>query len=213
MADKRRVKQSIRSLQAVKTWQLVVLLILSLLISATFLRLNNIGMVERRNAVLAADESGNIENTQNRLYDLQRYVSSHMNASTDRIALQHQYERDAEKAKEAVDAGQGTSAQKAAMAACDPVAKANGWRFPSPPYVACLDRELSKFNGGDSAGQVAVTLPDQNLYYHEFTSPVWSADFAGWSVLVSLLLVIMIVARMVSLAVLRLLLRRHYSAI
>ncbi len=213
MADKRRVKQNIRQLQAVKTWQLIVLLILTMLVAATFLRLNNIGMVERREAVLAADKSGNAEDIQNRLYDLQRYVSGHMNASTDRVALQHQYERDAEKAKEAMNTGEGTAAQKAAIAACDPAAKANGWRWPDPRYISCVDQELSKYSSTSAQNETEIKLPDQNLYYHEFSSPLWSPDFAGWSVLVSALILVMIITRLAGLAILRMLLRRHYSAI
>lgn len=213
MTDKRHVKHNIQQLQAVKTWQLVVLLILALLVAATFLRLNNIGMVERRNAVLAADKSGNTEDITNRLYDLQRYVSSHMNASTGKIALQHQYERDAQKAKSAIDSGSGTAAQQAAIAACDPVAKANGWRWPDPRYIACVDKELTSYNASSSGAQVEVKLPDQNLYYHEFTAPLWSPDFAGWSVLVCLVIIVMIGARLLALLVLRAILRRHYSPI
>ena len=68
--DKKQVRRSIHQLQAVKTWQLLVLLTMSILVSATFLRLNNIGMVERRDAVVSADKTGNLEDIQNRLYDL-----------------------------------------------------------------------------------------------------------------------------------------------
>lgn len=212
MADRKRIKRSIKQLQAVKTWQLVILLILSLLISATFLRLNNIGMIERREAVKGADASGDTEDMQNRLYDLQRYVSAHMNTSTGRVALEKQYERDSQRVKEAaVDDSDGASAQRAAMAVCDPLAKANGWRWPDPRYISCVDRELSKFSS--TTGEVTIKLPDEKLYYHEFTAPVWSPDFAGWSVLVSGAIALMILVRLVSLLVLRVLLRRHYLSI
>jgi len=79
VVDKRSIKHSIKQLQRIKTWQLVILLILAGFLSATFLRLNNIGMIQRRTAVLNADAVGDNEITQNRLYDLQRYVTSHMN--------------------------------------------------------------------------------------------------------------------------------------
>ena len=99
MADKRQVKRSIKQLQRVKTWQLVILLIIATLVCLTFLRLNNIGMVERRGAVSAADEVGNEEVTINRLYDLQRYVTSHMNTDMGKgIYLQSSYKRDVQKA-------------------------------------------------------------------------------------------------------------------
>ncbi len=211
--DKKQVRRSIHQLQTVKTWQLLVLLTMSILVSATFLRLNNIGMVERRDAVVSADKTGNLEDIQNRLYDLQRYVNTHMNTSTGRIALEHQYARDAEKAKSAVDVGSGTSAQQAAIAACDPIATANGWRWPDPRYTACVSKELDRYNQENAGGEVQVNLPNQGLYYHEFIAPVWSSDFAGWSTLVSLVIAIMILVRMISVGILKLLLKRSYSSV
>jgi hypothetical protein len=82
VADNRSVKKSIRQLQRIKTWQLLVLLILVLFITATFLRLNNIGMIQRRDAVLAADKVGDLSAIQSRLYDLQRYSATHMNGAS-----------------------------------------------------------------------------------------------------------------------------------
>ena len=73
MADKRQVKRSIRQLQRIKTWQLLILLFLMSFVTATFLRLDNIGMDQRKKAVLTADKSGNEASIQSRLYDLQRY--------------------------------------------------------------------------------------------------------------------------------------------
>ena len=82
-------------MQRVKTWQLIVLLIIVGFIAATFLRLNNIGMVQRREAVLVADKEGNDEVIINRLYDLQRHVSSHMNTDLGRgVYLEESYTRD-----------------------------------------------------------------------------------------------------------------------
>ena len=52
MADKGRIKQDIKNLQRIKTWQLIILLIIVGFIAATFLRLNSIGMVQRREAVI-----------------------------------------------------------------------------------------------------------------------------------------------------------------
>ena len=58
MANKGKIRHSIQDLQRVKTWQLIILLILVGFVAATFLRLNNIGMVERRAAVMSADQEG-----------------------------------------------------------------------------------------------------------------------------------------------------------
>lgn len=216
MADKKRVKKNIKQLQRVKTWQLIILLLLAVLLAATFLRLNNIGMLDRRDAVYAADKAGDSEILKNRLYDLQRYVTAHMNASPGKIALEGQYQRDSEKAKARAEASgsnnpNGNVYQKAADV-CDPIGRAQGWRWPDPRYIACVDQELSKYPAAAGLAQ-SIQLPDVNLYYHSFVSPLWSPDFAGWSVVICVVIAVMIVARLVGLLVLRALLRRHFQSV
>ena len=58
--DKRKTRFRIKRLSQVKTWQLMILLVMVGFISATFLRLNNVGMVERRQAVENADKAGDV---------------------------------------------------------------------------------------------------------------------------------------------------------
>ena len=63
------------------------------------MRLNNIGMVERRSAVMSADNEGNDDMTRDRLYDLQRYVTSHMNTDMGKgVYLEASYKRAVETA-------------------------------------------------------------------------------------------------------------------
>lgn len=209
MADKRQVRRSIRQLQRVKTWQLLVLLLLAALMASTFLRLNNIGMVERRTAVLAADKSTNVDDTQNRLYDLQRYVSQHMNSDTGAIYLEQQYQRDSKKIIDA--AGDTTNPNgniyKKASDACD-----TQFSLYSQPYFQCYLSELEKYPAADNT-PTTVSLPATDLYRHEFSAPAWSPDFAGWSVLICIVIATMIVARLTSLVILKALLKRHYSSI
>ena len=216
VADKREIRSGIRKLQSIRTWQLFLALVLMLFVSATFLRLNNIGMVERRAAVIAADEQGNEAQIQNRLYDLQRYVSAHMNTNPGRIALTEQYARDSQeikdRAEQAGDSNPNGNIYKKAADVCDPIGRAQGWRWPDPRYTACIDRELSKYPEAQELTN-RVELPDPTLYYHTFTSPVWSPDFAGFSLLISGLILLMICIRGISLVVLRLLLSRHYSSV
>lgn len=209
MADKRRVKQGIRQLQRIKTWQLLVLLVLFGFVTATFLRLNNIGMVQRRDAVLAADKAGDVQVMQSRLYDLQRYVAEHMNTDTGAFYLEQQYRRDAQKAVDAVknDANPNGNINAKAEAVCKP--QYTVW---SPAYVQCFTDELAKYPPSPDPAQ-NVTLPSTNLYRHDFAGPLWSPDFAGWSTLVCLLIIIMIFSRLISLGILHLLLKRQYRGI
>ncbi len=209
MADKRRVKNSIRQLQRVKTWQLLILFILMAFVAATFLRLNNIGMIQRRDAALAADKAGEPSVMQSRVYDLQRYTATHMNADTGSFYLEQQYRRDAQKAVDAAknDANPNGNINAKAEGVCKP--QYSAW---SPAYVQCFADELSKYPPSPDPTQ-NVALPSTSLYRYEFISPLWSPGFAGWSVLVCTVILFMIFARLVSLGVLRLLVKRHYRGI
>jgi hypothetical protein len=197
-------------LQRVKTWQLLILLILALFISATFLRLNNIGMVERRNAVISADETGTQEDIIKRLYDLQQYVSSHMNTDMGKgVYLEGSYKRDSQKVLDAAASQQNENGNiyKKAQEVCAP--KFSSY---SAAYLQCTTSELAKYPAATDLIS-AAKLPTADTYLHDFVSPVWSPDFAGWSIVVCAVLALMIVVRIVSLGVLKLLLRRHYRSV
>lgn len=206
MADKRQVRRSIRQLQRIKTWQLVILLIIAGFIAATFLRLNNVGMVERRNAVLAADKDGDSAMIQSRLYDLQRYVASHMNADMGSIYLENQYKRDSERilAQASGDDNPNGNIYKKAQEVCAP--RFSGY---SQAYLQCTVGYLAQYAPADNPAS-KVTPPKADTYRHGFASPIWSPDFAGWSVLVCLLIIIMIVGRLVGIGVLRLMLKMQH---
>lgn len=206
MADKRQVRRSIRQLQRVKTWQLVILLVICGFIAATFLRLNNVGMVDRRDAVLAADKSGDPAIIQARLYDLQRYVSGHMNADMGSIYLENQYKRDSQRIIDNAsgDNNPNGNIYKKAQESCAP-------RFThySQAYLQCTMDYLAQYAPANSPTST-VALPKADLYRHSFTSPLWTPDFAGWSVLVCILIILMIIGRLIGLSVLRLVLKMRY---
>jgi hypothetical protein len=206
VADKRQVRRSIRQLQKVKTWQLVILLIICGFIAATFLRLNNVGMVDRRDAVLMADANGDPAVIQSRLYDLQRYVSSHMNASMGTIYLENQYKRDSQRTIDEAsgDSNPNGNIYKKAQESCAP-------RFTSysQAYLQCTVDYLAQYSPADEPAS-SVALPKSDLYRHSFASPLWTPDFAGWSVLACVVIVIMIVGRLVGLLVLKIMLKSRY---
>lgn len=209
MVDKRQVHRNIQRLQRVKTWQLLVLFVLVAFIAATFLRLNNIGMIQRRDAVYAADKAGDANDIQSRLYDLQRYVAQHMNTDTQTIYLEGQYKRDLQRAVDAASSDNNPygNINAQAEAVCRPQ-----YAVWSPAYVQCFTDELAKYPPSPDPTQ-NVTLPSSSLYRHEFVAPLWSPDFAGWSVLVCVFILLLVVVRLASLGVLRLLLKRHYRGI
>ncbi len=210
MADKRRVERNIKQLQRIKTWQLVILFILSCFVSATFLRLNNIGMVERRTAVVSADDAGDKTATINRLYDLQRYVSAHMNTDLGKgVYLASSYKRDYQAAIDtaANDGNPNGNIYKKAQEVCAP----QFTRY-SYAYLQCTTGELAKYPAASNP-ESSVKAPPLSNYLHDFVSPLWSPDFAGWSVLISIILALMIIVRLVALGILRAVLHRHYKSI
>lgn len=195
-------------MQAIKTWQLLLLFILSLFVAATFLRMNNTGMLARRDAVASADAAGNTDEIMSRIYDLQRYVAAHMNAETGDFYLQEQYNRDV---KAAIAAASGDtdgydSPQARADAICNPNLQIHGY---SKAYQDCMLKELSR--EGQVIDPAKIKLPNPALYRYSFVSPLWSPDFAGWSIVVSLLLAAAIICRIAAVMVLRFLLHRHYN--
>ncbi len=210
MADKGRIKESINGLQRVKTWQLIIVLIIVGFVAATFLRLNSIGMVQRRDAVITADKEGNNDAIINRLYDLQQFVSAHMNTDLGRgVYLEHSYNRDLQdwQQNQYGDANPNGNIYKKAQEICAPQ-----FSNYSYAYLQCTTNELAKFPAAADPA-TDTSKPRQEAYIHAFTAPIWSPDFAGWSVLVFGVVLLLIIIRFVSLVSLQLMLRRHYKRI
>jgi hypothetical protein len=207
MVDKKQVRQNLGRLQRIKTWQLVVLLILVCFVSATFLRLNNIGMVERREAVSRADKAGDNKITQTRLYDLQRYVSAHMNTDMSKgVYLEEAYKRDQQLLFSKATIGPNGNIYKKAQDVCAP--QYSSW---STAYVQCTISELDKYPSGENLNKIVI-LPNSS-YLHVYASPLWSPDFAGWSVVVCVVILIMIFSRFIGVIILKVLLRKHKNRI
>ena len=209
MANKQQVKRSMKRLRRVKMWHLVLLLMVLLVLSATFLRLNNVGMTERRRAVLSADKAGNMEQIRQRIADLQQYSSAHMNADTGPIYLQEQYNRDV---KAALNASMSTTnrAGQTANAKADAVCKPR-FRSWSIEYVRCVYEELGKLSSTNTGLQTAK-MPDTSLYHYNFSAPLWSPDFAGWTILLTGVVISAILGRIVGMIILRIMLRVQYRA-
>ena len=214
--DKKKTKFRIKRLSQIKTWQLVILLIMSGFISATFLRLNNVGMVERRESVEHADKAGDIVNLQQRLYDLQRYVSTHMNADPGKIALDHtykqMYDRKLKEFEEEIKNQSNNDTVSKVRAVCDARARQGGYGRATtqadPRYVSCINEEWEKYPAAKVAN-LQFEAPSTEPYYHTFVSPIWSADYAGWSLLVTIFIAMVIIMRLVVLGMLKLMLRRR----
>lgn len=202
LIDKKRVRRSLKQIQRIKTWQLILLLVVFAFIAATFLRLNNIGMIERREAVLSSDKVGDKEITLERLLKLQQYVTSHMNTDMGKgIYLEWSYRRDVQAAYD--KASSSDNVYKKAQEVCAP--QFTSW---SQAYVQCTIGELAKYPAAKT-----LVLPRADTYLHVFVSPLISFDFAGLAVLICIVILTMIIVRLISVTILKLLLRHHYKSI
>lgn len=212
MANKRLLKKRLWQLQRVKTWQLLIILLVLLFIAATFLRLNNLGMVERREVVLAADERGDEAAIERSLVALQHYVSAHMNTSLQNgIYLEHEYQRDRDAALRAASESQNPNSDVYQQASVECQARFQGGveSFRND-YVQCVIDRVAQLNQGEDPVD-SLQLPRADMYHYNFVSPLWSPDFAGLFVLLCILVMIIIIVRVVTGVILRLMLRIHYK--
>lgn len=170
-------------------------------------------MIQRRDAVLQADKGTDTNITQTRLYDLQRYVSSHMNANMGTIYLENQYKRDSQKLIDS--ASSSTSYEDAkpfkdAQAVCAPRYASLG--SYSLAYQQCVVDQLNSV--GSSANLTTeLQLPKADQYRFSFAAPLWSPDFAGFSVLVCVLIIITIIVRLGAIALLKLILKIKHRGV
>lgn len=208
MADKRALKKGLRRLETVKTWQLVIILILAAVLAATFLRLNNVGMVERREAVKSADNQGDQQILHERLYELKRYSSKHMNASSGDFSLMHQYSRDYEKAIKNSSSTDSQTENSRIERDC----KARTNSTYGQAWIQCFSDELAALGPGKDPIKDAH-YPNPDAYKVSYMSPLWSADFAGFSILFCIAVAGLIIARLTGVIILRIMLRRRYSSV
>ncbi len=213
VANKRQVKRSIKQLQHIKTWQLFILLILFAFIAATFLRLDNIGMEQRRDAVTQADKADADPATlQSRLYDLQRYVSSHMNSDMGTIYLQNQYSRDTQSAIDSASSDDNPNGNifLKSQQVCAP--KYANLGHYSQAYQQCV---IDQLNSYPTASQLTtdLNLPKADAYRYSFVSPLWTPDFAGFSVLICFIIIVMIIARFIGLMILKAILKSRHRGL
>jgi hypothetical protein len=214
LTDKAHLRRFLRQVQALKTWQLVVLLFIFVIISATFLRINNLNMVERRSAVIAADEKADDEALRSSIVSLQQYVTAHMNTGLDKgFFLSKTYDRDRDTAIASADSAPSDNSTVYQQASIECRAKWHGGveSFRND-YVQCVIARVSALGqGSDPASN--IKLPKADAYRINFSSPRWSFDLAGISVAICLLIITVIFGRLLLLLTLRLVLRRHYRSI
>jgi hypothetical protein len=210
---KNHIKQFLSRLKRIKAWQLFLLLIPMLFLSATFLRFDHLGMIERLDAVFQADENGSDEEIASALSELQRYVSTHIVFNvverngmeeiifgTGPFYLENQYIRKAteeiERAKETFEGDEnplGNIFQQAA-AICDPPFHEQRWSWNR--YMECFLAEIERHPAAEEIEDYRrAIVPSTSLYRHNFASPIWYPNLAGFSILICLILLVVIITK------------------
>lgn len=212
--DKRHLKLWLNRVRKLRTWQLVIILLLGLVVSVTLLRLNNLGMVERRTAVITADEKGDREELRRTIVELQRYVSRHMNTSLENgFFLAKTYERDRDTALNAAGDAANPNSAVYQQASIDCRSRFQGGRESfRNDYVQCVIDRVSTL-AAQSEAELTLKLPKADAYRVTFSSPLWTPDLAGLAVAFCVLITLVIIGRLGLLIALRLMLRQHYRSI
>lgn len=208
---KERLHLRLKRLRAIKIWQLLVLFLLSLLVTATMFRLNSLEMSDLRRAVIAADQKGDSAEITKSVSALGAYVTTHMNTSLgDGFYLTASYDRAREAAvKSAADTTNPDSTlyQKASVECQNASVRA-----PYNGYVPCVLARVKELGSPGTLVQ-ELQLPRSELYKINFVSPLWSPDGAGIATAVSVLILVIIVARITGVIVLKFLLKRRFDTI
>lgn len=219
-----KLKDALRKFKTVRTWQLALILIPLIFVTATLLRLDHLKMSDLRSAVLEADAADNDAAIDSGLRALQDFVFSHIVINvvenngvqsivfgTGPFYLEHQYLRAANAAIEASeselanDANPNGNIYAAAQSVCRPLAIANNWAWNSPGYLECWTTELAKYPTTDSLDtELTANVPSTELYRHNYASPIWAPSFAGWAVLLCVIIFVIVVTRIVIWGVLQL---------
>ncbi len=199
-------------LKSIKTWQLVILLLLGLVATATFFRINSLGMMERRHAVVLADDSGDKEALKKSLTELQSYVLSHMNTDLGNgFFLTKTYDRDYDAAiNQAQDSSNpNSSVYQTASVECRALWQGGRESFRDD-YVRCVIDRAAAVPSQENL-ESTMTFPDPNAYRISYASPLWSFDLAGLGTAFCLLIIMVIVLRVTGAIVLKVMLKRRFS--
>jgi hypothetical protein len=196
-----------RGLRRIKTWHLLLALVIFTLLALFCLRQNNLEMAKLRDQVLVADQNLDIEQVGVAAENLRAYTASHMNADTGQIALQNLYNQAVERAFGAVNNNISADVYNIATENCKPVLSQTGYQG----YANCVASTV----GVSEQTFRTPELPNPALYYISYASPPLSLDAAGATVTLAIVVFLSMFLKWLTEAVLGLALRtrdkNHFS--
>lgn len=185
------IRKILSFVHRVPRYVFIALFVLSSLVTVYALRHNNLTMVKLRDAVYEADKNGG--DVETALNNLRQHVHSHMNTNLSSgnnaikppIQLKYTYERLAAEAEKQVNnEALYTEAANYCQSRIPASVSVSG-----RGRVACVQDYILS-HGGKAAPSIPTAL-----YQFDFVSPTWSPDFAGWSLVVTLILFLTLVAK------------------
>lgn len=189
-----------RGHRTIKTSYLLALLPIMVFFSAYFLRHNNLKMVELRNNVIAADKKG--KGVKEAIEALNTHIFKHMNTTTVRpVELVNTYNREAQAIITAASKSSSNNVYQKAAAACEQ-------RGVPLTSVAECAAQYALSHSKDVSPQ-KVVLPDKDLFIYSFVSPRWTPDLAGWSVLITAVILLWFLVRLIEYIAIRFIVRKH----
>ncbi len=206
------------------TWQLILILIPLLFLTATFMRLDHIKMTELRKNVEEADKIGNPEEISASLEALSNFVRSNIviniieeNGSlkvsfgTGPFYLAESYRRAESLAIEnatknlADDSNPYGNVYAEAMNVCKPRAIENSWAWNDQEYLDCMTGEINKYPSSENlSDKITADIPSTELYRREYSSRIWAPTLSGFTILLCLILTVVIFIRFLIWIVIRL---------
>jgi hypothetical protein len=181
----------IKQIQNLSYRTLLTALIITSLVSVLALRHNNQHMIKLRSTVYEADRTnGDVEKA---LDNLRSYVYAHMNTDLSSggnpikppIQLKYTYER----LQSAAEQGANTTGlYTEAENYCEQVIPGSV-SFYGAGRIGCVQQYILS-HGGKSAPKTPAAL-----YEFDFVSPAWSPDLAGWTLVLNVLILLLLVTK------------------
>lgn len=118
--------------------------------------------------------------------------------------LEHQYHRAANLALEKAEqklTGDGNpygNVYGEAGEICRPAAIENGWTWDSSEYINCMLTEIQKYPASaEIQDTIIASLPNTELFRHNYASPVWAPTPAGFMIIVTIIVILTLIIRLI----------------
>ena len=189
MANKRKLHHLYTKLRIISPAALAGLFLMASFVTIIALRNNNLQMIRLREQVFTADEKG--DHVEQALDNLRAFVYSHMNTNLNSgglsikppIQLKYTYDR-------------LVSAEKQRVSAKTTAIAADATKYCEAHHPAGHIQERAKcVQQYISDRPVAEQTVPKELYQFDFVSPIWSPDVAGFSLLLSIVLLLLFLSR------------------